>query len=131
MTLRSNRTLDDGEYMTPARGLGVLRDAAVTTGTDFTLTEWAGQIINVDVSGDAEACFFEATGQSITTTTVTTAPASGSEAAIRTNAFVIRSGMRNEFVVPTSDLATPVVVLRIAAASGTITVRIDRASSVG
>jgi hypothetical protein len=39
--------------------------------------------------------------------------------------------MRNEFVVPTSDLATPVVVLRIAAASGTITVRIDRASSVG
>ena len=131
MALRSNRPLDAGEYQSPCRGLGVLRDPSVTTGTDFTLTNWSGQIVNVDVSGDADACFFEATGQSITATTITTAPASDNEASIRTNAFVLRAGMRNEFVVPVSDLATPVVVLRIVAQSGTISVRIDRASSVG
>lgn len=133
MALRHLRALQESEYQSPCRGLGNLYDPSVSTGTDFTLTTWAGQIINVQISGtvDATACWFETTGQTITTSTVITAPAqtAADEATIRANGFLIEAGKRNEFLVPTSDLGTPVVVLRIVSASA-VSVRIDRASLV-
>lgn len=117
--------ISEAEYQTPCRGTGQLYDGAVASGTgvDFTLTRWSGQMINVDVSEDCLACWGET---SPTFTTATERSAAGT--VTLTVGFKLLADQRNEFVVPISDLSTPVVLLKIAAVSTTSTVTIDRAS---
>lgn len=120
----SHQPISQVEAFSPRRGLGVLFDPAVSTGTDFTLTAWQGEKIAVHVSASATAAFFEATGGALTTNTVTDAANAGSTGAA--NGFPLVAG-RNELVVPRTDVRQGPVVLRVVADSGSITVRIDRA----
>lgn len=118
--------ISEAESGTPRRGLGVLRNDGVDTdGEDFVLTAWQGERVLVTLSAAGRLAWFEATGQTITATDSTTAEAtpSGVQA---TNGATVAAGA-HLMTVPISDLATPAVVLRVAAAASTIVVEIERA----
>lgn len=118
--------ISEAEANTPRRGLGVLRDDGVdANGVDFDLTAWAGERVLVTFSAAGRLAWFEATGQTITATDSTTAQSAPSGAQL-TNGATVAAGA-HPMLVPLSDLATPVVVLRVAAGTGTITVEVERA----
>ena len=115
------------QYHSITRGLGVVKDDGVTTsGVDFTLTEWAGKIVLVTCADECLAAWFTATGQTITDVDSTTAGAMPSGNQL-TNGFVLLADTHEQMLVPMPGTGDA-VVLRVAAVTGTTTVRIERAS---
>lgn len=115
------------QYHSITRGLGVVKDDGVTTsGVDFTLTEWAGRIVLVTCADECLAAWFTETGQSITDVDSTTAQAMPATDQL-TNGFTLFADTHEPMLVPMPG-AGDAVVLRVAAVSGTTTVRIERAS---
>jgi len=118
--------ITESEYTTVRRGLGVLPNVGVlTTGLDFDLTAWAGQLILVTCSGDALGAWSEVAATAITTTDQTTAQAVPSGAQL-TNGFPIQAGIPTPMCVPRSTLAAPAVFLRLAGRTATVTAWIER-----
>ena len=119
------------QYHSITRGLGVLRSASVgTSGLDFTLTEWAGKIVLVTCADECLATWHTATGATSTDADSTTAQASPATTQL-TNGFVLLADTHEPMLVPMPGMTgttADAVVLRVAAVSGTTTVRIERAS---
>ena len=115
------------QYHSITRGLGVMRNNAVgTSGADFTLTEWAGKIVLVTCADECLAAWFTATGQTITDVDSVTAQATPTTNQL-TNGFLLLADTHEPMLVPIPG-SGDAVVLRVAAVSGTTTVRIERAS---
>ena len=116
------------QYHSITRGLGTLKEDTVTTsGFDFTLTEWAGKIVLVTCADECFAAWFTAINGSITDTDTATAQATPNGAQL-TNGFTLFADTHEPMLVPMPGSTTENVVLRVAAVTGTTTVRIERAS---
>jgi hypothetical protein len=115
------------QYHSITRGLGVLRSAAVgTSGVDFDVTAWAGRIVLVTCAAECLGAWFTATAQTITDANSATAEASPAGSQL-TNGFPLLAATHEAMLVPMPGPGE-LVILRVAAATGTTTVRIERAS---
>ncbi len=100
---------------------GALFDGGVsTTASDFTMTAWLGQYIAITVTGDAYYRWCEAGGDAFDYTTEQKVAASA--AANQGIVGRLPTG-RHMLQVPHGDGA---ILLKVAAVSGTIDVRIER-----
>ena len=116
------------DYEAIHRGHGVLVSAAViTTGIDFTLTDWQGAYIRVTAAAACLASWFDAAGQSITSTDSNVAQAVPAGAQL-TNGFPLSPDIGADMLVPML-VSGAGVFLRVAYVTCTTTVRIERSNA--